>query len=708
MNRLTWYVRRLRSMSSAEIAWRASRVTTGAVRTLTQPTEPSDAALLGVANPDWDALLRQFRAGAGQFRAQRRDLTRPILLDGQRATTLAAAHPEETAAVLAAADRTLAHRFTFFSYPEQVLADPIDWHYDPVSATTWPTLRSDRIDHRTSPADPKWIWELNRLQHLPWLAHAWLITGEDRYAEGALDQLDSWLAQNPPGIGIAWRGAFEAGIRAISVALALQGLRDAPALTPDRYRRLVRMLAESARRCWQDRSRFSSANNHLVGELAGAATVALLFPELAAAQMWQQRALRALNVEAQRQILPDGAGAEQAIGYQVFTADLLLIVVALVRLRGDQAPPGMLRAIDRSATFLATLVGDGDPTPHYGDDDEGFALRLDAAPLRTVPDHLAAVATVTGNPTARRAGRQPGLGAGWFAAAPPTHATPVTPAMSATPVTGKDWPGSYFAPHGGLVVLRSGPRPTPHPPTSREPTPRRVTMDVGPLGYLSIAAHGHADALAVTLSVDGHELIGDPGTASYYGHPEWRTVHRSTRAHATVCVDDTDQSVMGGPFMWTEHATVTIHAVDLDRGIVDAEHEGYRRLRTPVTHRRWLFAPADATTVLVVDLLQGDGTHRVRTSWPLHPSLDATRTDDGHLVTRDGSPVLHLGYAASTPWRHHDVRGDPVTNLGWWSHRLESREPAWVVGSWCAAPLPIALVTVLMPVAMRPLTGSDR
>ncbi len=30
-------------------------------------------------------------------------------------------------------------------------------------------------------------------------------------------------------------------------------------------------------------------------------------------------------------------------------------------------------------------------------------------------------------------------------------------------------------------------------------------MDVGPLGYLSIAAHGHADALAVTIAVDGHD-----------------------------------------------------------------------------------------------------------------------------------------------------------------------------------------------------------
>ncbi|HEY2725073.1 MAG TPA: alginate lyase family protein [Pseudonocardiaceae bacterium] len=671
MGRLTWYARRLRSMSPYEIVWRASRITSGAARKLTHHGAPSDAALLGSRDPRWDDLLAAFRCGEG----------RPVLLDRARAARLAAAHPEQTAAVIAAADRVLKLRFGFFGYPEQTLAAPLDWHHDPISATTWPAIPSERIDHRTGAGDAKWIWELNRLQHLPWLAQAWLFTGDDRYADGAFDQLDSWLEQNPPGIGIAWRGAFEAGIRAISVAVAVAGLRESAALTPDRYRRVVRMLADSAERCWQERSRFSSANNHLVGELAGLATVALLFPELGQAPRWERRALAALRVEAQRQILPDGAGAEQAVGYQVFTAELLLVVVALLRLRGDRPPEELVAALERSAGYLAAVIGSGDPAPRYGDDDEGFALRLDAAPLREIPDHLAAVGAVTGSPAARQAAR-PGLAAGWLAAA--GHGEPPAPPPAAGPA-------SRYAPDGGLVVLRSG--------------SRRLTMDVGPLGYLSIAAHGHADALAVTLSVEGQELIGDPGAASYYGHPEWRRVHRGTRAHATVCVDDADQSVIAGPFLWSSHAGVTVRGVDLSRGVVDAEHDGYRRLDPPAGHRRWLIAPPEDAALLVVDLVSGAGTHRVRTSWPLHPALDATRTPDGHLARRDGAPVLCLTYAASAETTHYEVRGDQDTNLGWWSHRLESREPAWLVGTTAEAQAPVVLATVLTPFGAAGVSG---
>ena len=307
--------------------------------------------------------------------------------------------------------------------------------------------------------------------------------------------------------------------------------------------------------------------------------------------------------EAERQILPDGAGAEQSISYQIFTAELLSMVVVLLQLRGDRVPSELVGALDRSTQYLVSVVGSDDPDPRYGDDDDGFALRLGAEPKRTVRQHLGIVAAITGNVTAARYGDTT-LTAAWIATALGTHVGEIGAGVGRGETN-----ASVYAPNGGLVVLRTG--------------RHRLTMDVGPLGYLSIAAHGHADALAVTLSAEGRELIVDPGTASYYGNPAWRAVHRGTRAHPTVCVDGVDQSVIGGPFYWSRHAATTVRSVDLDHGIVDAEHDGYRRLDDPVVHRRWLIAPPDDATVVVVDLLDGQSVHDVAVSWPLHPELDA-------------------------------------------------------------------------------------
>lgn len=660
-----WYARRLRSMSAPEIAWRVRRSAAGWIEALSNSAVDPFA---GFTERDWCDALARFRAAE----------SRPVLLERDRARRLAAAQPEMATQLLAAADRAVEPRFAYFGYPAVELPSPLDWNYDPVADVRWPTSPASKIDYRTAAGDVKWIWELNRLQHLPWLAQAWLITGDERFSSALFRQLDTWMQQNPPGVGIAWRNSFEAGVRAISIALAVQGLRDCAELTVDRFRSIVEVLVASATRCWADRSRFSSANNHLIGELAGLAVVAILFPDLPQARGWERKAMTELVAEADRQILEDGAGAERAVGYQLFTVELMLVVVALLIERDGHAPQSVVDAIDRSADYLAAVVGRSDPDPRYGDNDEGFALRLGPEPLRSVRDHLGIVAALTGRSAAQRVGTKT-WSAEWFANLGVHDIEPGRDVRSALESLGD----SCYAPAGGLVVLRAGPRTT--------------LMDVGALGFLSIAAHGHADALAVTISVDGHEVIGDPGAGSYYGHPDWRQTNRGTRVHASVEVDDQDQSVMAGPFMWSRHAHVRVRAVDLEAGVVDAEHFGYRRLAAPVTHRRWLVAPHDGAAVLVVDLLSGRGRHRVRTSWPLHPSLDVKPVSNGHVVTRNGCPVAQIASTATARVVPEEVRGDERNQLGWWSNRLESREPSWLVGTFCEAYLPLVTATVILP-----------
>ena len=63
--------------------------------------------------------------------------------------------------------------------------------------------------------------------------------------------------------------------------------------------------------------------------------------------------------------------------------------------------------------------------------------------------------------------------------------------------------------------------------------------DAGPHGFLSIAAHAHADALAVEVRYNGVDVLADPGTYCYHGEPRWRSYFRSTLAHNTIEVGRT-------------------------------------------------------------------------------------------------------------------------------------------------------------------------
>ncbi|RZK80962.1 MAG: hypothetical protein EOP26_14635, partial [Rhodococcus sp. (in: high G+C Gram-positive bacteria)] len=157
----------------------------------------------------------------------------------------------------------------------------------------------------------------------------------------------------------------------------------------------------------------------------------------------------------------------------------------------------------------------------------------------------------------------------------------------------------------------------------------------------------------------------------------------------------------------TEHARVRVRSVDLERCVVDAEHSGYSRLSQPVVHRRWLIAPPDRGSILVVDLIAGRGRHEVRTSWPLSPSLDVTPLEGGHLASRDGEPILQLVHSASSELIRYEVRGDAQLGLGWWSRRLESREPAWLVGGYCTGDVPVVVASVLNPLDERMAWAED-
>ena len=234
------------------------------------------------------------------------------------------------------------------------------------------------------------------------------------------------------------------------------------------------MLAAGARRCWRDRSQHSSANNHLVGELAGLAVVAMLLPELAGASRWERDAVAALAVEADRQVLPDGVGAEQAVGYQVFTAELLArggcaaCGPRAARRRRRDAGRGVGRAPATSPTWSATATR----APPRATTTRASRCAWTRARSATVRRHLALVAALTGIP-----GR------------PARGPTDLTSAWIATRLGS----GLPRRPRPRARVRRTPRRRAGRPARRR----RRVTVDVGPLGYLAIAAHGHADALAV-------------------------------------------------------------------------------------------------------------------------------------------------------------------------------------------------------------------
>ena len=192
------------------------------------------------------------------------------------------------------------------------------------------------------------------------------------------------------------------------------------------------------------------------------------------------------------------------------------------------------------------------------------------------------------------------------------------------------------------------------------------TFDHGPLGMAPLYNHGHADALSITLSVNGDLLIVDPGTYAYNGVPEFRRYFKGTRAHNTVTIDKEDQALQETEFIWRHPYMARLSGVsELNEGLrLEGTHNGYERLKDPVTHiRKILFS--DGELFLIQDNFRGNGLHEFELNYHLHPDTMTEEQTDGWWLIAHKRTRLYLRLLDGSCFNYFEGQDNPV--FGWYS-----------------------------------------
>lgn len=573
---------------------------------------------------------------------------------------------------LAAAERLLDGRLQVFDR-EYVFDGVPDWNIDPKTGVQAPLVFGKALNYRDERVvgDIKYLWEINRHLELVALAQAYRLTADKSYLAGLRRLLESWLAQCPYPLGPNWTSALEVAIRLInwSVVWQLIGGVQSPMFRGDDGAFRDRWLQSIYRHMHFIRgnfSRFSSANNHLIGEAAGLYVGALTWPFWPATARWRKRARGELVREALRQNAPDGVNREQAIGYQQFVLDFLLLAALAGRANADDFPVEYWRRIERMLEFVAALTDAAGNLPMIGDADDGCVMRLsqaeDASPSRSL---LAMGAVIYGRADFKAKARAFDDQAGWLLGSSAKLKFEALP--DAPPET---LPRAF--PDGGYYILGR---------SLGGPEEIRVVADAGPLGYRSIAAHGHADALSFVLSIGGTEVLVDPGTYAYHTERRWRDYFRGTSAHNTIRVDGENQSIIGGPFMWTRHARVQTERWQSNEHTdeLHAWHDGYLRLSDPVRHERRLRFNKASAVLDVSDVIECRDRHTVECFWHFAEDVEVSLDERGNVrAAKSGAAlVLHCCYPPGTTPTIY--RGDELRRGGWISRRFGIRSPTTTV-----------------------------
>ena len=311
-------------------------------------------------------------------------------------------------------------------------------------------------------------------------------------------------------------------------------------------------------------------------------------PGTTARHQWRRSAAALLERELAANTFDDGLNRELATDYHRFVLELGLVAAVEADAAGHPLSEATWERLARMLDAGAAILDVSGRAPRQGDGDEGRALVVDDPEHDPWASVLGAGAALLGAPDwwppfaggrCRRPCSVPLGSRGSCHDQRIGHVGSLTRAWSSCGLADQDGPEIW------------------------------CRCDGGPHGFLSIAAHAHADALSLEVRHDGVDIFADPGTYCYHGEPVWREWFRSTAAHNTIEIGGVSQSESGGPFLWKTHAQTTTLTCDVGEQPVQtwsAEHDGYRRLTTPTMHRRSVTLDSPARRLTVVDTLDAD------------------------------------------------------------------------------------------------------
>lgn len=531
----------------------------------------------------------------------------------------------------------------------------------------WPMIPSSKLNYRerNDIGDARMNWELNKHFQFAMLAKDYYASGDSAYLNELSELFEDWNDKNPFLWGISWVSAIEIAERCMNwcymyafleAALHKEFRKDSAHHKKDKHKNkksgnnsdstdgsaaleanadIKNALSEGASSIPSDiavkiqillnsirfgvlnmadyishhYSQFSSANNHLIVEISAVLHAGILFDY----KPWIELAERILTREMFLQNYSDGINKEESQYYQTFEMEVLALDLRLLKINDIKPSKSWDKLLRSMSRYISNNIGDHDEILSFGDDDDGriidfhggcnhfkytlelMGLLLDERYTQlTIPvskDALVSADTVNNDDSSVKTNM--------FSS--PISETVLWLFSKEDIIRSQEKnyyrrSSSITRPEGGMTVFMSG---------GYENIPDiLIGIDHAPLGYGSIAAHGHSDALSFQMFADGTRIFADPGTYIYHCDTESRNDFRRTCRHNTVCINSTDQSEMMGPFLWGRKATCTLdrftNTEDIDE--VMATHDGY----SPIKHTRKFTFKKKEGILLIEDWLTKD------------------------------------------------------------------------------------------------------
>lgn len=545
--------------------------------------------------------------------------------------------------------------------------DDINWHLDIFSGKTFPPEFSKKINIRQdADLSAKNVWEINRLQFLPQICLNYSQTRDPEYLNQFMRIMNSWIDCNPYLMGINWYSNLEINIRLINWFFCWEIL-DASNLVEENKEfgnfvaeRWTPLIYQHCQFSFRNPSGFSSANNHLIAEYAGLfiASSKWKFTESGS---WLSYSKKGLENEIVTQH-SNGVNKEEAAEYIQFITDFFMLSY-IVGLRTDNLfSASYSLELKKIFEYILAVVDLKGNIPNYGDGDDGKVLTLTPTThfnnflsLLTSASVLFKEQTFKLRTTSFDLKNEILFG---------KEGKKIYESLAERTLKLK----SVFYKDEGHHIFRD----------RNNGKEIYLHFNSAPLGYLSMAAHGHADALSVILSINGHCIFSDPGTYSYHVSKEWRDYFVSTMAHNTICIDNKNQAKHAGDTIWLDHYKCNL-VWQKNGGFtesVKAEHNGYKNTK----HKREvLFNKLDRSFTIKDEIIKSDNVEQeCSLLFHIHPQVSLERLSPNNFLLTHRSGIRLSLLMEDFPYCSI-VNGQFNPILGWYSDSFMQKTPSDVL-----------------------------
>jgi hypothetical protein len=547
----------------------------------------------------------------------------------------------------------------------------INWQKDILSGEVFLQSFYRKINIRGNPKlSAKCVWEINRLQFLPNICMNYRITKNRSELDLFMQIIKSWSSQNPFLTGINWYSNIEINLRLITWFICWEIL-EAESLESDdiSFKEFLEndwlpLIQKHCVYSFKNPSKYSSANNHLISEYAGLfiASSKWKFNE---SEKWGRYARTGLEEEIVRQHSKEGINREEAAEYIQFITDFFLLSYIVGEKTSKPFSEQFKQQLYKIFCYIYDFLDCNGNFPKYGDEDDGrcFILYFDEK-FNNFKSLLTSGAIIFNNAVFKSKSN------GFDIKNHLLFGEQGKKVYESIPLIRNSETSRFYREEGHFIFRKKE--------NGKE---IYLHFDAAPLGFLSIAAHGHADALSFILHVDGQPVFIDSGTYTYHTEPEWRSYFIGTLAHNTIRLNQKDQAVNGGPTLWIKHYETNTIESDLSDVIdrIKASHNGY--FKEGARHIREIVFDKLRNEFQIHDTIAVGKTRKIQVEIPfhIHPEAAITKSSTNcYLVSKNHVRKIEF---------HVDERLDTVVVkgqmkpqiLGWYSDSFLKKEATNVI-----------------------------